>query len=207
MAELNAPDDPNDLWIIDVPTHRMLMQGDVILTEAGPVCVVAHACSMRRGPDLHDTQAVASVRNHKASWRGHYDWMPMPEAPIPGFSNSAACIRQISSPSTKSLLNGNRVAAMTDTGIQLLQQRMVYHLSRVIIDLVELAEHSAPILAEVDLHEEWVTDLGKAAEPEFHRFLDADDRKLRKWLIEVHTRPQAIKAVRQEIRRRRPPGR
>ena len=96
---------------------------------------------------------------------------------------------------------------MTDTGIQLLQQRMVYHLSRVIIDLVELAEQSAPILAEVDLHEEWVTDLGEAAEPEFHRFLDADDRKLRKWLIEVHTRPQAIKAVRQEIRRRHTPGR
>lgn len=95
---------------------------------------------------------------------------------------------------------------MTDTGIQLLQQRMVYHLSRVIIDLVELAEQSAPILAEVDLHEEWVTDLGKAAESEFHQFLDADDRKLRKWLIEVHTRPQAIKAVRQEIRHRRSPG-
>lgn len=132
--------------------------------------------------------------------------MPMPEAPIPGVSNPAACIRQISSPSTKSLLNENRVAAMTDTGIQLLQQRMVYHLSRVIIDLVELAEQSAPILAEVDLHEEWVTDLGEAVEPEFHQFLDADDRKLREWLIEVHTRPQAIKAVRQEIRRRRSPG-
>ena len=137
MTELDAPDDPKDLWLIDVPRHRMLMQGDIIATEGGPVCVVAHACSMRRGSDLHNTQTVAPIRNH-----------------------------------------------------------------RVIIDLAELAEHSAPILAEVDLHEEWVTDLGSTAEPEFRRFLDADDRKLRNWLNEARTRPQVVQAVRREIRRR-----
>lgn len=79
---------------------------------------------------------------------------------------------------------------------------MVHHLSRVIIDLAELAEHSAPILAEADLHEEWVTDLGGTAEPEFYRFLDADNRKLRNWLNEARTRPQVVQAVRREIRRR-----
>lgn len=201
MTELNAPDDPKDLWLIDVPTHRMLMQGDIIATEGGPVCVVAHACSMRRGSDLHDTQTVAPLRDHKASWQGHYDWMPLPAAPIHGFSFPAACIRELFSPPTDSLLGGSRVTAMTDIGVHLLQQRMVHHLSRVIIDLAELAEHSAPILAEVDLHEEWVTDLGETAEPEFHRFLDADDRKLRNWLNEARTRPQVFQAVRREIRR------
>jgi hypothetical protein len=71
------------------------------------------------------------------------------------------------------------------------------------IGLRELAEHSAPVLAEVELHEEWVQSLGKDAEREFHQLLEDDGRKLREWLNEPRTRPQAMRAVRQEIRRRR----
>ena len=92
---------------------------------------------------------------------------------------------------------------MADAGIHLLQQRTAHHLSRVIIGLRELAEHSAPVLAEVELHEEWVQSLGTSAESELHRLLEGDDRKLRKWLNEPRTRPQAMRAVRQEIRRRK----
>ncbi len=79
---------------------------------------------------------------------------------------------------------------------------MTFHLCRVIIDLSELAEHSAPVLAEAELHEQWVLELGEHHGAEFHRLLDADDRKLRRWLNETRTRPQAMRAVRQEIRKR-----
>ena len=59
------------------------------------------------------------------------------------------------------------------------------------------------MLAEVELHEEWVESLGKGAEQELHQLLEDDDRKLRKWLNEPHTRPQAMRAIRQEIRLRK----
>ena len=92
---------------------------------------------------------------------------------------------------------------MSDAGIHLLQQRMTYHLSRVIIGLSELAEHSAPALAEADLQEEWLQVLGMEEERGLHELLEADDRKLRNWLNEARTRPQAMRAVRQEISRRK----
>lgn len=67
MALLASPDDPDDLWQAvgdEVPAHRMLMQGDVVLTDAGPLLVVTHACSMRRGAELHDTQMAAPIEDH-----------------------------------------------------------------------------------------------------------------------------------------------
>ena len=68
---------------------------------------------------------------------------------------------------------------MADVGVHLLQQRMAFHLSRVIIDVAELAEHSAPVLAEAELHEQWVADLGIDTESAFHQFLEANNRRLR----------------------------
>ena len=207
MAELAAPENPEDLWLatgpVDVPAHRMLMQGDVVETCDGPVCIVSHACSMRRGLDSHPTQIVAPIRDHPCGWKGDYDWMPLPRAQVPSMANPAACIRELRSESTDVLTAEPRIAVMADTGIHLLQQRMAHHLSRVIIDVAELAEFSAPVLAEVELHEEWVGELGQDSDHEFHRYLDGDNRKRRNWLSETHSRPQAMQAVRQEIRRRK----
>lgn len=206
MTELATPDDPEDLWlaadVVDVPQHRMLMQGDLIVVESGPVCVVSHACSMRRGSQLHETQIVAPIQDHRITdWKGNFDWMPLPGAQVPSVENPAACLRELRSESTASLLDGKRIAVMADTGVHLLQQRMACHLIRVIIDTKELAEHSAPVLAEAELHEQWVSELGEACEPDFHQLLEADNRKLRRWLSETHTRPQAMRAVREEIAR------
>lgn len=208
LAELAAPINPEDPWLAtgpaDVPTHRMLMQGDVIVTPDGPVCVVSHARSMRQGLSFHPTQIVAPIRDHDpGGWKGHYDWMPLPCALVPDIANPSACIRRLHSELTDVLIDSTRVAAMADTGVHILQQRIAHHLIRVIIDVAELAEYSAPVLAEAELHEEWVGELGQAEEHEFHRFLDARDRKLRVWLNEAHMRPQAKRSVRQEIRYRK----
>ena len=50
---------------------------------------------------------------------------------------------------------------------------------------------------------ERIAELGQDTDREFHRFLDGDDRKLQDWLSETHSRPQAMRDVRQEIRRRK----
>lgn len=206
MNGLAAPDDPEDLWlaaeVIDVPRHRMLMQGDLVVVESGPVCVVSHACSMRRGSQLHNTQVVAPLRDHHVSdWKGSYDWMPLPGAQVPGLENPAASLRELRSEPTAGLSAGKRIAVMADTGIHLLQQRMACHLTRVIIDIAEFAEQSAPVLAEAELHEQWVSDLGEEHEPQFHQLLETDNRRLRRRLREARTRPQAMRAVREEIGR------
>ncbi|WP_420442789.1 hypothetical protein [Candidatus Poriferisodalis sp.] len=208
MSELDEPEDPSDIWYAcppdEVPAYRMLMQGDVVVLDSGPVCVVSHACSMRRGVGLHPTQIVAPVLERTNTlWRGDYDWMPLPELAMAEVRAVAASLRELSSVATADLETGRRVASMSEVGIQLLQQRMAHHLTRVSIELTTLAEHSAPVLMEVNLHEEWVEALGEDSEPDFHAFLDADDRRLRKLMLEPQTRFNAQSVVRQEIKRRR----
>lgn len=216
LIGLDAPGSSEDLWSCtgsrNIPAHRMLMQGDVITTEAGPICIISHACSIRRGTELHDTQIVAPIREHpipqqhlKQQWNGNYDWIPLSGAPISDIDDPAAYVRELRSDPTTSLLQGDRIAVMSDTGIHLLQQRIAHHLCRTIIDLKDLAEHSAPVLAEVELHEEWVEALGPHSEDEFHRLLDADGRKLRNALNEARTRPETMRNIRREIQVRKAP--
>jgi hypothetical protein len=206
MALLESPDDPEDLWLAvgdEVPAHRMLMQGDVVLTEVGPLLVVTHACSIRRGAELHDTQMAAPIESHAVpKWDGSYDWMPLPGAPVPAVDKAAGLLRVLRSVDTSLLVAGDRVAVMSNLGIQLLQQRLAHHLTRVAIDTAELAEHCAPILAEAELHEDWLGALGPNTEAQFHEFLDSDDRKLRSWLTDPAMRSQAMTTVRREIRQR-----
>lgn len=83
------------------------------------------------------------------------------------------------------------------------EERLAHHLTRVAIRTKELAEHCAPILAEAELHEDWLRALGADTEPQFHEFLDSDDRKLRAWLADSAKRSQAMTTVRREIRQRR----
>jgi hypothetical protein len=207
MALLESPDDPEDLWLAvgdEVPAHRMLMQGDVVLTEVGPLLVVTHACSMRRGAELHDTQMAAPVESHAVpKWDGSYDWMPLPGAPVPEVDTPGGLLRVLRSVDTSLLVSGERIAVMSNLGIQLLQQRLAHHLTRVAIDTAELAEHCAPILAEAELHEDWLSALGPDAEAQFHEVLDSDDRKIRSWLADPAMRSQAMTTVRREIRQRR----
>ncbi|MCY4518446.1 MAG: hypothetical protein OXB99_14545 [Acidimicrobiaceae bacterium] len=208
MSELDEPEDPSDVWYVcppeEVPPHRMLMQGDVVLLDSGPVCVVSHACSMRQGLRLHATQIIAPVHERSRTlWRGDYDWMPLPELRIAESRAVAANLRELSSVPTANLEAGHRVAAMSEVGIQLLQQRMAHHLTRVVIDLSTLAEHSAPVLMEANLHEEWVEALGEASEQEFEALLDADDRLLRNLMSVPQSRFDAQSSIRQQIKQRR----
>lgn len=184
----------------------MLMQGDVVMLGARPVVVVTHACSMRQGTVLHGTQMTAPIQSQSvdlSKWAtGFFDWMPLPGLAVVGVKNPAALLRTLNTVDTTDLEASDRIAVMSEQGLQLLQQRLAHHLTRVVIDLPTLSEHCAPILAEAELHEEWIAVLGPATAAEFQDFLDADDRKLRSWLRQPATRPQAMRAVRQAIKSR-----
>jgi hypothetical protein len=210
ISKPDEPDEPDDLWLAtgeDVAAYRPLMQGDLLLIEAEPVLVVTHACSMRKGPVLHETQMVAPIVSHevpRGQWStGHYDYMPVTGVAVPGIAVPAAHLRAVTTRATPTLAAATRIGVMSDMGVRYLQQRMAFHLTRVAIDLPTLAEQTAPILAEAELHEDWVRELGEDAEPAFHALLDEDDRKLRNWLRSPATRNQAMRTVRQVIRSRR----
>ena len=129
--------------------------------------------------------------------------MPLPELALAEFGAVAANLRELTSVATAELDTSHRVASMSEIGIHLLQQRMAHHLTRVVIESATLAEHSAPVLMEANLHEEWVEALGEDREPDFHAFLDADDRQLRKLMSEPRSRFHAQSVIRQEIKQRR----
>lgn len=177
------------------------MQGDIIVMDTGPVCVVSHACSIRRGNALQPTQIVAPIFDKVVpAWRGYYDWMPLPGIQIDDAVDSAACIQKLYSIETLILQKGKRLAVMADTGVCVLQQRMAFHICRVIIPIRELEEYSAPVLAEAELHEEWVSELGQGFESKFFDLLDKDRHTLRNNLRKVYTRPKAMRAVRRKIK-------
>lgn len=210
MGELDAPSDDEDLWLArghEVSPCRPLMQGDVFTLDDGEVCVIAHPCSMRTKGELHPEQTVARVESHKVSdWKGHFDWMPLPGLDLEGVADPAANLRVLRSVPTDDLVeairSGARIGVLSDTGIHLLQQRLACHLTRAVIAFAELAELSAPVLAEVELAEEWNEQLGPTGEAQLQALLDADARKLRGWLGEAHSRSQAMRAARQALRER-----
>lgn len=226
---LDSPDDPEDLWLASdgVPSARPLIQGDVLLElpignagEAVPGMILTHPCSMRAGKKLRPRQTVAQIVQQPIAldqWAGsHFDFMPLPGLELPGFGALAVDLRLITAVPTPTILAADRHAALSEIGIHLLQQRLTHHLTRVVVDLWTFAEHSAPILLEVELQEDWVSeamrdvqegaDLAKAqqaAEDAFQDLLDADERRLRGMLSEPPTRAQAAREIRTAIRDRR----
>lgn len=85
------------------------------------------------------------------------------DMPLPGLLATPAQFRarfELSGRVASSeLLPERRVACLERKGIVLLQQRHVYSLTRVVVDLPTLYEQSAPVLDEADLMEEWLSEL------------------------------------------------
>ena len=101
-----------------------------------------------------------------------------------------------------------RILCLTDRGIQVLQQRLVYSLTRVVVGLDRLQEQAAHVLLEAELQQDWVDDLAGGedagaladAAAEFNGFMDTGQRAA---LLDVTRRTDTVRAVRAEIRRRR----
>lgn len=215
MADLAAPKDDDDLYLYRgavVSSARPVLQGDVysVETSDGLVMVVTHPCSMRQGGGaLRERLAVVEVVEYmhlpESQWKGHVNVMPLPNLFEDG-RHFAGDLRLINTMVTTDLIAGERVACLSEDGIQLLQQRHAFHLTRVAIDLPTLYEHSAPILVEAELEEEWVDALDSSLPnvvAEFQGLLGGDEEgSLRRQLHAPHTRAGVRRHVRQEIARR-----
>jgi len=199
-SELEAPHDWGELYLArgeDVADERPVFTGDVFTrrplaegqaSEAvGPsqLLVLQHPCALRiNGVDLVPRILVAEVEPapllSTEQWKGSFKLMPLPgllEAVGGDSGHRAGKFNQILVVTPEDLAAYDRVACLSEVGVNLLLQRWVHHNSRVIVPTHLFAEVTAGPSAEAELTEDWVSERvtqgadPAAAEHECHDFL------------------------------------
>jgi hypothetical protein len=184
------------------------------------VLIVSHPCTMRAGAALKPRlQAVAVQQDSRPidfrAWtEGHFRVMPLPALdtshPTRHFS---ATLSEIGLIESGDLSIENRTACLSETGIYLLQQRMVFCQTRTCIGLDRFGEASQHVLEEAELLEEWSEQLsGEASDGEpihddaamtFDEFMrQPATAPLRSRLELTRERAGVRRTVRAEIKRR-----
>lgn len=186
---------PGDLYLArgdEVNPLRPLFTGDIVadaaipgVQDGGMAVVVAHPCSMRgKDAQLEARVLVAAVAESgkigRAAWvSGHFGLMPLPDLVEAG-KLCVARLDDIGKALTAQLVAGTRVACLTPFGVNLLQQRFIWRLTRHEVPTCQLQEVSARVFEEADLLEEWSdTVCAAGASPEqaaalFETFIRAD---------------------------------
>jgi hypothetical protein len=168
--KLEAPASENDLYLArgdEVPPWRPISTGDVFgevplsIGRDGPglAIVLTHPCAMRTdGVRLVDRILVAPV--HPANevpfrqWSGHYRKLPLPNLE-PGI-HYAASFPGIEPVDSTTLHLEKRIAVFHPRGVNLLLQRLVHHMARVVVETDRFNVACAAAFAELDIIEDWV---------------------------------------------------
>lgn len=167
-SKLESPAVVDDLYLardVDVPQSRPIVTGDIFrgvpLHEADcdRAVVLTHPCSMRKdGVRLADRLLVAPVVESTdpiplSAWTGHFKVMPLPDLEHGAYYS--ARFLDIETVDSEQLSRDRRIAVLHPRGVNLLLQRLVHHMSRVVVEtgLFEVACGQA--FAEVDIVEEW----------------------------------------------------
>ncbi len=205
----------------DVNSSRPAFTGDVFASvpipgvqDGGMAIIVAHPCTMR-GPQarMRERVLVAAVREHvpvlREAWRkGYYGLMPLPE-----LINSNLHVGQfdeLGKALTVDLTTDKRVACLSEYGVNLLQQRLIWHLTRLEVETFRIQEAFAHTFEEADLLEEWSETLSARgvspadAAASFEAFIRVDHgngRMLQEDLRDVQRRSAVRVACRNEARR------
>lgn len=152
----------------EVELHRPLFTGDVLedvaipgVQDTGRAIVVAHPCAMRAGPTMADRVLVAAVEHAATAapsqWTtGFFDRMPLPDLPS-GFH--VAWLDRIGRASSADLVGATRIACLSPVGVNLLQQRLVFHLTRFAVPTRQLWDAFGHTYEEADMLEEWLEDV------------------------------------------------
>ncbi|MGO9873304.1 MAG: hypothetical protein ACLPVY_05840 [Acidimicrobiia bacterium] len=205
---LASYDDSGELYLTrgdEVKPNRPLFTGDVFLDVAVPgvqdgglVIVVAHPCSLRGAQGrLLERSLVSVVHSHdkvsRTSWpNGFYDRMPLPDLDEHGFC--VALLDQLGSAATADLTASVRVACLSEMGINMLQQRLTFHLTRAAIPTFQFHQAFAHTMIEADLLEDWsdtLTDAGYStaeATALFEDFIRHGDPSLQTRLLDPELR-------------------
>lgn len=217
---LEYPSSVEDLYLAssreEVERSRPVLTGDVFegvtipgVDERDYALILTHPCSMRKdGVNLVDRLLMARVTEAPdlplPDWAtGHFKVMPLPA--LIGRSY-AARFDEIGLVQSSQVQDSRRVACLTPFGINLLQQRFIWHLTRFLAPTHRLNEASASVFEEADLCEEWVmvsTEQGRTAhqaETDFHEWIRTEDESGTRRQSDLAD-PQRRAGIRREMRR------
>lgn len=221
---LETYDDPSDLYLArgpEVNEHRPLFTGDVLgnvavpdVQDTGMAMIIAHPCSMR-GPEakLNDVVLVAAAEPHSpvgpGAWtKGYFDTMPLPDLTPSGMH--VARFSQLGTARSADLSTPSRLACLSVYGVNLLQQRLIWYLTRFEVPTFRLQEAFAHTYEEADILEEWtgiLCEAGWATEDAAARFeayiraTTGSGSSLQQDLRDPQRRPAVRLACRAEARR------
>jgi hypothetical protein len=209
VAELETPDDLESIYLArldEVAEHRPTFTGDIYqLGEGHLVMALQHPCALRRGVELHPKLLVARVDPDtlRSDWaKASFSKMPLPKL-IDGKNYSADFVN-LELVESSTLVACQRIAVLSQSGVNLLMQRWVHHNTRFVVPTHSYGDSTLGPFDEADLIEEWVTDRvedgaePQAAEQECADWLDvkANDHTRRTLLSD----PQHASAVRRDAR-------
>lgn len=190
---LEAPTSPEQLYLArddEISESRPILTGDVLGHHH--TIVMTHPCSIRtNGVDLAPQILVAPIiPGEVSSWSGSYRVMPLPNLYGDG-QDWKADFDGLAVVDSANLSLTTRRVTLDLFGINLLQQRWVHHLTRVVVPTSTFAEAISAEFEEIDLLEEWATaaaDYGVSSQEAHHHCHD--------WL-----RENTAAGVRQELLR------
>jgi hypothetical protein len=133
--------------------------------ERKDILVIQHPCALRtNGIDLTDTLMVVEVAPYQllkqSQWLGNTRVMPLPELVDGNEPHRAGLFTSSYLVIPDSLDPRSRFASMTQSGVNLLMQRWVYHNSRVVIPTWKYDDAVSAQYEEADGIEEWCTIRG-----------------------------------------------
>lgn len=216
---LDTYDRPDDLYLArgaQVNPSRPLFTGDVfrnveipgVQPTGGMALVVAHPCSFRvGGGQLADRLLAARVepiaKQGAIAWRSRFfDRMPL--TGLDGDGYWAGHLDMIGRPLTADLSEAERIACLSEFGVNMLQQRLTCHLTRAEIPTATFNEAFSHTFEEADLLEDFTDTLVAAgwiktmAATEFESFLRAGDPPtLQAKLLDAQQRSSVRRACRQ----------
>jgi hypothetical protein len=222
-----ADEDAPPIWL---PVH----QGDVFERVEVPgvtpsdrddpqlAMVFMHPCTMRKAAVLTDLITMFQVRTE--SPRKHIDedrlmrWfsvMPLLDLRPGVTSTHVADLMHVGVVPSSALDRAQRIASPTAKGRRLVQQRVIYHLTRLAVPLHDLALQTRAVERELELQGTWCeracerdgesADVVMAAELRFDEYMSSDNRRAR--LDDDSAAHLVMSEVNREVRERYSSGR
>ncbi|MDQ6840195.1 MAG: hypothetical protein M3137_18150 [Actinomycetota bacterium] len=177
------------------------------MQDEGLAIVVAHPCSFRLNEGhLADRLLVArvepAVKQGANAWRSRFlDRMPL--ADLDGDGHWVGHLDKIGRSLTSDLERAERIACLSEFGVNMLQQRLTCHLTRAEVPTATFNEAFSHTFHEADLIEDWTDTLVAVgwtqarAAAEFETFIRDGTPSLQAKLLDPQQRSTVRRASRQ----------
>lgn len=151
----------------EVGPERPIFTGDVFALGDGSrhVQLLQHPCALRvDGVQLLERLLVADVASDddeqvpQVNWKGFYRMMPLPALTgndSVGLRHFFADFDALDVVGRADIENADRIACLSQSGVNLLVQRWLHHNSRVVVPTFRIQEVTGGPYDEADLIEEW----------------------------------------------------